>query len=64
MHSAVKAAAERANITDVNGESRNHEGFGALFEDVRPLIEGADIAFANLETPIAPSSVLPISILC
>jgi poly-gamma-glutamate synthesis protein (capsule biosynthesis protein) len=34
-------------------------GLRALWEDVEPLIRGADIAFANLETPVAPTSGVP-----
>jgi poly-gamma-glutamate synthesis protein (capsule biosynthesis protein) len=34
-------------------------GLRALWEDVEPLIRGADIAFANLETPVAPRSGVP-----
>jgi len=34
-------------------------GLRALWEDVEPLIRGADIAFANLETPVAPVSGEP-----
>jgi poly-gamma-glutamate synthesis protein (capsule biosynthesis protein) len=35
------------------------EGLPALWQDVEPLLRGADIAFANLETPVAPSSGQP-----
>jgi poly-gamma-glutamate synthesis protein (capsule biosynthesis protein) len=34
-------------------------GLCALWADVEPLLHGADIAFANLETPVAPTSGLP-----
>jgi len=45
---------------DVQRSAREAEsGLRALWADVEPLIHGADIAFANLETPVAPSSGLP-----
>jgi poly-gamma-glutamate capsule biosynthesis protein CapA/YwtB (metallophosphatase superfamily) len=55
MHEAVKAAAAAADRQGPDGGSLNHGGFDALFADVAPLFgrDGA-IAFANLETPIAP----------
>lgn len=34
-------------------------GFAALWEDVAPLLKGADVAFANLETPVAPKTGRP-----
>src|SRR5581483_5678243 len=43
MHEAVK-------------ESAHQQGFSALFAQVRPLLQGADLAFANLETPVAPAA--------
>ncbi|WP_306589440.1 CapA family protein [Geothrix sp. 21YS21S-4] len=48
MHGDVKAAAER-----------HPRGFSGLWEDVAPLFQEADIAFANLETPIAPATGRP-----
>lgn len=48
MHQDVKAAAER-----------NSAGFPALWADLVPLFQGADIAFGNLETPIAPTTGRP-----
>lgn len=33
---------------------RTREGFDALFSEVRDTISSADVAFANLETPVAP----------
>jgi len=45
---------------DVQLSAREAEtGLRALWADVEPLIHGADIAFANLETPVAPVSGLP-----
>ena len=45
---------------DVQRSAREAEtGLRALWEDVEPLIHGADIAFANLETPVAPRSGEP-----
>lgn len=39
---------------DVQKSARNAGGFDALWADVTPLFSSADIAFANLETPVAP----------
>ena len=45
---------------DVQRSAREAEtGLRALWADVEPLIRGADIAFANLETPVAPTSGEP-----
>jgi poly-gamma-glutamate synthesis protein (capsule biosynthesis protein) len=44
---------------DVQRSAREASGPGALWQDVEPLLHGADIAFANLETPVAPDSGLP-----
>lgn len=46
MHADVKEAAAR-------------QGFPALWADLSPIWKGADVAFANLETPVAPSSGRP-----
>jgi poly-gamma-glutamate synthesis protein (capsule biosynthesis protein) len=48
MHQDVQRAAREAE-----------SGLRALWQDVEPLLQGADIAFANLETPVAPTSGLP-----
>ena len=48
MHGDVKAAA-----------AQDPGGFQALWADLVPLFQGADLAFANLETPVAPSSGRP-----
>lgn len=48
MHQDVKAAAEA-----------HPQGYPALWEDLLPLFQGADVAFGNLETPIAPSTGRP-----
>lgn len=48
MHVDVKDAGAKAD-----------GGFAALWEDVTPLLKSADAAFANLETPIAPTSGRP-----
>lgn len=54
MHEAVKESARAADRRGDDGASQNHAGFDALFEDVAPRLRQADLAFANLETPIAP----------
>ncbi len=48
MHQDVKAA-----------EAQTAGGFPALWADLVPLFQGADLAFGNLETPVAPTSGRP-----
>ena len=48
MHQDVKRSAEQSK-----------DGLESLWKDVEPLLRGADIAFANLETPVAPASGRP-----
>jgi poly-gamma-glutamate synthesis protein (capsule biosynthesis protein) len=48
MHQDVKAAA-----------AREQGGFSALWADLVPLFQGADLAFGNLETPVAPTTGRP-----
>ncbi len=48
MHQDVKRAAEV-----------DPSGFPSLWSDLIPLFKGADLAFGNLETPIAPRSGRP-----
>jgi poly-gamma-glutamate synthesis protein (capsule biosynthesis protein) len=48
MHEDVKQAG-----------AQGEEGLSALWEDVAPILRGADLAFANLETPVAPTSGRP-----
>lgn len=48
MHADVKEAGAQAE-----------GGLAALWEDVVPLFKEADLAFANLETPVAPKSGRP-----
>ncbi|WP_257303971.1 CapA family protein [Geothrix campi] len=48
MHQDVKAAAEHAA-----------QGFPSLWADLVPLFQGADLAFGNLETPVAPTTGRP-----
>jgi poly-gamma-glutamate synthesis protein (capsule biosynthesis protein) len=48
MHQDVKTSAAQAPA-----------GLRALWADVEPLFQGADLAFANLETPIAPATGRP-----
>lgn len=47
MHTNVKNSAKAA-------DEDPQKGLEALFSQVKPLIESADLAFANLETPVAP----------
>lgn len=46
MHQDVKRAAETF-------------GFEGLWSEVAPLLQGADLAFGNLETPVAPTTGRP-----
>lgn len=55
-HGDVLRSAEAADVLGVDGKSVNHEGFSALLEEVSADLAGHDLAFANLETPIAPDS--------
>ncbi len=48
MHGMVQRSAREAATPD------NHDGFDALFEHVDDAIRPLDLAFANLETPVAP----------
>ncbi len=52
MHGAVKDAA-----ADHRGPG-NDDGFGWLWSPIADLLAGADLTFANLETPIAPRAGL------
>ena len=54
-HVSVKMSADLANAKNDKGESTNHEGWDALFADVAPDLSAADLAVANLETPVSPS---------
>ncbi len=48
MHQDVKRA-----------EAEDGGGFPALWADLVPLFQGADLAFGNLETPVAPTTGRP-----
>lgn len=54
MHTNVKNSAKAADQRGPDGASLNSEGYEALFSRAAPLLQTADLAFANLETPIAP----------
>lgn len=45
------------DVKRVGAEAK--DGLQALWADVTPLIQGADLAFANLECPVAPTSGRP-----
>ncbi len=55
-HPSIKEVASRQDQKDKAGASLNHEGWDALFADVAPALAAADLAFVNLETPIAPDN--------
>jgi len=54
MHGMVKRSARVADQRDEQGTTTNHAGYDLLFQEVSPLLTGADLAFGNLETPVAP----------
>ncbi|HWV39503.1 MAG TPA: CapA family protein [Vulgatibacter sp.] len=54
MHEAVKESARAADRRGEDGASLNNGGYDALFEGVADRLREADLAFANLETPLAP----------
>ncbi|MBX3209658.1 MAG: CapA family protein [Labilithrix sp.] len=51
-HEALRVAAARADQRDASGRSQNDSGYGALIAAVAPAVSGADLAFANLESPV------------
>lgn len=52
MHSDVKKAA-------LQSPDQYEAGFPSLWADVVPILKGSDIAFGNLETPVAPRTGKP-----
>ncbi|MEQ1506258.1 MAG: CapA family protein, partial [Myxococcota bacterium] len=52
MHRPVKRAARDAAASG----SGDHDGYDALFAGIRDRVTAADLAFANLETPVAPET--------
>lgn len=54
MHGMVKKSAEQAARRGPDGAGADHDGYSALFEGVKAELSAADLAFANLETPVAP----------
>ncbi|HUB05520.1 MAG TPA: CapA family protein [Myxococcales bacterium] len=55
MHEAVKDAAAAQDVR-VKGASTNHDGFDGLFSAVAPELHRVDLAFGNLEFPVAPKA--------
>lgn len=55
MHGGVKAAAESADHR-LGGRSINAGGYRELFRELEPAISAADLAFANIEFPVAPTT--------
>lgn len=55
MHGMVQRSAAEHDVV-VEGQSTNHGGFDALYAGVSPRLREADLAFGNLETPIAPTT--------
>jgi len=56
VHEAVEEAAEDFAVAR-GGSTRT--GYVAIFEGIQPLVRAADVAFANLESPVAPSGFRP-----
>ncbi len=59
MHGMVLRSAEHHDVRGEDGESANHGGFDPLFASVAGLVSDADLAFGNLETPVAPERGVP-----
>lgn len=55
-HPSIKDVAARQNQLGPDGVSVNQEGWSALFKDVAAQLQAADLAFVNLETPVAPDN--------
>jgi hypothetical protein len=55
LSSDVVYAAHNAMVMNESDVSINNDGYNALFTEIRPIIREADIAFANLNSPIAPN---------
>ncbi len=58
-HGMVILSAEQANLKGPDGATRNHGGFDELFASVRDDLITSDIAFCNLEAPVAPKTGKP-----
>ncbi|MEO0605552.1 MAG: CapA family protein, partial [Myxococcota bacterium] len=56
VHQAVEDAAATFAARE---EEDPRFGYNAVFDGIRPLVELSDLAFANLETPVAPSRFRP-----
>jgi hypothetical protein len=56
MHGMVQRSAADADELGEGGASTNHGGYDALWAAVSGRIAEADLAFTNLETPIAPKT--------
>jgi hypothetical protein len=54
MHGMVQRAASEADQRAEDGTSQNNGGYDVIFAGLAPLVEPADLAFVNLEFPIAP----------
>ena len=48
LHNSVKTSAHRA------ADTHGNNGYDALFDGLRPMVQNADLAFANMEFPVAP----------
>ncbi|MHB8876512.1 MAG: CapA family protein [Myxococcaceae bacterium] len=54
-HTAVKATAQDHARAGPGGESQNHEGWDHVFGPLAEVLRSADLAFVNLESPLAAS---------
>ncbi len=60
MHGSVQSAARQVDDATATTPSTNHGGYQLLFSPVAGLVSAADLAFTNLETPIAPKTGRPV----
>ncbi len=51
-HDALREAAGTMNRQNDLGQTLNASGYGAIFDAARPTLARADLAFANLESPV------------
>ena len=57
IHAAVKRSARHAHSHD---DHLTHDGFATPFIGIKDVVTAADLAFANLEVPIAPDVGRPL----
>ena len=61
LHGAVKTTARKKIIEETKiKKSINNGGFDGFFAPIKPRLTAADLAFANMESPIAPKSHIEV----